>query len=263
MSSGKFLSLDSFPTLLNSESFFEKIMEEKGVGIKNLNRLILLLSMLFLYGLVMGAYHSFSQAAVSGVKVAVLFALALLICFPAFFIIQYILGSRLRLSQMISIILSGFVLMAAIMLSFVPIVIIFLLTGSNYYFLHLLHIAIFIFAGLFGMNTIIQALKYSCEKKNIYPRTGVVVFRFWVVILAFVGIQLAWNFRPFLGVRGEPFMLFGQREGNFYAAVLDSARQLILPKKDSARERQSMPLESRPLDTLSLKQFFGDSARGN
>ena len=70
------------------------------------------------------------------------------------------------------------------------------------------------------MNTIIQALKYSCEKKNIYPQTGVVVFRFWVVILAFVGIQLAWNFRPFLGDRGQPFELFRDYEGNFYTAVI-------------------------------------------
>jgi hypothetical protein len=259
----RLFSFDNFPTLLNSEAFYEKIMQEEGARTRNLNQLALLLLMLFSYGLVMGAYHSFLQAITSGVKVALLFALALLICFPAFFIIQYILGSRLRLYQMISIILSGFVLMAAIMLSFVPIVIIFLLTGSNYYFLHLLHIVIFVFAGSFGMNTIIQALKFSCEKKNVYPKTGVVVFRFWVIILAFVGIQLAWNFRPFLGVRGEPFMLFGQREGNFYAAVLDSIQQLVIPKKNPQNENDKSPIDRQPLDTLSLKRYFGDSARGN
>ena len=158
---------------------------------------------------------------------AALFTLALIICFPALFIIQFILGSRLRLLQMVSIILSGFVLTSAIMVSFSPIVIIFLLTGSNYYFLQLLHILIFVLSGAFGMKTVVDALKFSCEKKSVYPQTGVVVFRFWVVILAFVAIQLAWNLRPFLGDRGQPFALFRTYEGNFYTALIYSARQLL------------------------------------
>jgi hypothetical protein len=131
---------------------------------------------------------------------------------------------------MISIVLSGFVLTTAIMISFIPVVIIFLLTGSNYYFLQLLHILIFILSGLFGMKTIVDALKFSCEKKNVYPQIGVVIFRFWVIILVFIGIQLAWNFRPFLGDRDRPFELFRNYEGNFYAALIYSAKQLVEPK---------------------------------
>ena len=77
------------------------------------------------------------------------------------------------------------------------------------------------------MKTIIDALKFSCEKKNIYPQTGVTVFRFWVVIFVFVGIQLAWNLRPFLGDRGQPFRLFRRYEGNFYTALIYSVQQLF------------------------------------
>ena len=104
--------------------------------------------------------------------------------------------------QMIAIIQSGFMLTTAIMVSFIPIVIFFLLTGSNYYFLQLLHIGIFVVSGIFGTKTIIDALKYSCEKKGVYPRVGVDVFKFWIIILAFVGIQLAWNLRPFRWKQG-------------------------------------------------------------
>jgi hypothetical protein len=268
MGIGKLFSLENYPTLSNSEAFYEKIINEKNAGARILNQLILLSLFLFLYGIVMGAYHSALQAVTSGLKLSILFALALLICFPAFFIVQYILGSRLKPSQMVSIVLSGFVLMASIMLSFSPIVIIFLLTGSNYYFLHLLHVAIFIFAGIFGMNTIIQALKFSCENKNVYPKTGVVVFRFWVIILAFVGIQLAWNFRPFLGVRGQSFELFGHREGNFYAAMINSMTQLIHPKnptqeKDEGSNNEEQRPDTMPLDTLKFRHLFGDSPNGN
>jgi len=76
------------------------------------------------------------------------------------------------------------------------------------------------------MKTVIDALRISCEKKNIYPKTGVEVFRFWIVILAFVGIQLAWNLRPFMGDEGKPFKLFREYEGNFYTAIIYSVRQL-------------------------------------
>ena len=220
----------------------------------------------------MGSYHSFIQALTAGAKVSVLFSLALLICFPAFFIIQFILGSKLKLYQMVSIILSGFVLTTSIMVSFTPIVIIFLLTGSNYYFLQLLHISIFLLSGIFGMKTVVDALKFSCEKKNVYPQIGVVVFRFWVVILAFVGIQLAWNFRPFLGDRGQPFELFREYEGNFYTALIYSGKQLLSseneqknrPKKYNPdpydTDVQSYPFEDSTAQD-SMLQFFMDQDR--
>jgi hypothetical protein len=267
MGISRLFSFENYPTLSNSEVFFEKIVKDEKAGTRTLNQLLLLCLFLFLYGLVMGAYQSPLQAVVSGIKISTLFTVALLICFPAFFIVQYILGSKLKLHQMVSIVLSGFVLMASIMLSFTPIVIIFLLTGSNFYFLHLLHVAIFIFAGIFGMNTIVQALIYSCEKKNVYPKTGVVVFRFWVIILAFVGIQLAWNLRPFLGAKDRPFELFAHREGNFYAAMINSANQLIRPDKPIPHHNEGESLERNQanpqIDPNWLEKIPKDSANGN
>lgn len=244
-------SLDGLPSLQNTDSYFDKLMQPEGAKRRILGQVLLLVLFLLIYGFVMGAYHSFLQAVVAGAKLSLLFVLALLICFPAFFIVQFILGSRLKLFQMVSMVLSGFLLMSAIMISFVPIVVIFLLTGSNYYFLHLLHLAIMFFAGIFGMNTIVQALKYSCEKKGIYPKNGVVVFRVWVVILAFVGIQLAWSLRPFISKRGEPFEFFGEYEGNFYAAVIYAAKQLAEPEEKSPAPEALERIESLfPPDTL-------------
>jgi len=223
---GLFLS-QLFPTLQNKDEFYQRLIDEKEPFKKIIASYILMIIMSFAYGIIMGSYHSVAQAIASGIKVPVLFSIVLIICFPAFFIIQFILGSKLKLSQMISIILAGFVLSTAIMVSFTPIVVFFLLTGGNYYFLQLLHIAIFILSGIFGMKTIIDALRYSCEQHNIYPKIGVDVFKFWIVILVFVGIQLAWNLRPFLGDRNEPFKIFRDYEGNFYAALIYSVNQLI------------------------------------
>ncbi len=232
MNSIKKFNLLTFPTLQNNDSYFENILNEEYKWQELLKQYFILLVLTALYGFTMGIYHSLLQGAVSAVKLPVLFTVTIIICYPAFFIIQYILGSKLKLVQMTAIIQSGFVLTTAIMVSFIPILIFFLLTGSNYYFLQLLHIGIFIISGSFGTKTIIDALKYSCEQRGIYPRIGVDVFRFWIIILAFVGIQLAWNLRPFLGDRNEPFHMFREYEGNFYTALIYSVKQLVNDNPD-------------------------------
>ena len=131
---------------------------------------------------------------------------------------------------MLAVILSGFVMIALIMASASPIVIFFLITGDNYAFLKLLHVAIFALAGSFGMKTILDGLRFCCEKKGVYPKVGVLVFRVWMVILAFVGMQLAWNLRPFIGSRDLPFEWFRSREGNFYLAVFHAAGRVVDPR---------------------------------
>ncbi len=249
------LSFEFLPTVQNRDNYFEKITEDKKPVRRILSLYLLLNIFACLYGIVMGSFHSFLQALAAGVKVPVLFSLTLIICFPAFFIIQYVLGSKLRFVQMISIVLSGFVLTVSIMVSFAPIVIFFLLTGGNYYFLQLLHISIFILSGIFGMKSVIDALKISCEKKNIYPRTGVVVFRFWVVIMAFVGIQLAWNLRPFLGDEGKPFKLFRHYEGNFYTALIYTFEQLGGDSDKKPADNQKFDYQNTEPDSMFLFDF--------
>ena len=214
------------PSLHNNEAYFDMLAHEEQLGRRVFQMTMFFTGLTFFYGLVMGCYSGFMQALTAGVKVPVMFFLSLLVCFPAFFLLHFILGSRMRLLQMTAIILAGFVLTGAIMVSFTPIIVFFVLTGGNYHFLQLLHVGVFALAGGFGMKMVLDALKYSCEEKSIYPQTGVVVFRFWVVILAFVGIQLAWNLRPFLAERGEPYALFRKYEGNFYTAVIYSFQQL-------------------------------------
>ena len=249
---------DVFNVLHDKESFFDDIDKKQSIQLI-LHQVLIICVFGFIYGLVMGSYHSLIQALVAGVKVMFLFISSLIICFPSFYIIQQILGSKMSFKQMIIIVLSGFVLAATITLSFVPIVIFFLLTGNNYHFLQLLHVGIFIFAGIFGVRLIIDALKYACDKKNIYPQLGVTVFRVWIIILAFVGMQLSWNLRPFLSDKNEEFKLFRQYEGNFYTAIVYSVEQLLnktsTPEiKDKSQLLNPNNIEKK--DTTALNYFF-------
>jgi len=247
--------IEVFKIFQNAESYFEERNKDQSRRLI-LNQLLIICAFTFLYGIVMGSYHSFLQSIVAGLKVTFLFFSAILICFPSFYVIQQVLGSKMTLRQMVFIILSGFVLTSAIAISFAPIVILFQVTGGNYHFLQLLHVAIFIFSGIFGMRLMVEALKFACEKKDIYPHIGVNVFRIWMIILAFVGIQIAWNLRPFLCNKTEEFKLFRKYEGNFYTAIIYSVQQLVNPVNSDLDSE----VKSENHKQANIKSEFTDTA---
>jgi len=73
-----------------------------------------------------------------------------------------------------------------------------------------------------------------CEKRGVYPRKALTIMRAWAVLFAFVGIQLAWSLRPFLGDRNQPFQVFGRYQGNFYAAIIYAVNKLMHGDETSA-----------------------------
>jgi hypothetical protein len=219
--------LPIFKVFQHSEEYFEMLSDNTFSRKYVFKQILFILLFTFIYGIVMGSYNGFLQSMVTGIKIPCLIFLSLLICFPALFVIQYMIGSTLTIYQMSNIILSGFFVFSTISLSFAPIVIFFMITSDNYSFIKLLHVAIFIFSGIFAIKTITEGLTFSCEKKNIYPKLGMKIFRIWVVILAFVSSQLAWNLRPFVGSRDLPQELFRTKQSNFYVAVMQSAANLF------------------------------------
>ncbi|UCG47511.1 MAG: hypothetical protein JSU94_18750 [Phycisphaerales bacterium] len=237
MSKARLFSLQLFKDFQDKERFFNNLTSDKELSRRIVSQYVLLVMFSAVYGVVMGSYNSFAQALSSGAKVPAFLTLTLLVCFPVFFIIQFVLGSKIGFLQMLNVILCGFLMVSLIMVAFAPIVIFFLITGDNYAFIKLLHVAIFAVSGFFGAKTMIEALRHCCEKSKVYPKVGVVVFRFWVVILAFVGMQLAWNLRPFIGSRNLKFELFRQREGNFYLAVARSLRNLVEGETDNGGDK--------------------------
>jgi hypothetical protein len=48
---------------------------------------------------------------------------------------------------------------------------------------------------------------------------GMTLLYVWILLFGFVGTQLAWTLRPFFGSPGEPFGLYREIAGNFYAEI--------------------------------------------
>jgi hypothetical protein len=228
--------------LSDRERFFEEVVEGVDLGRKLRYSLATLLTLSALYGAMAGAYSGALQAISAGVKLPLLFLASFAVCFPAFFVVQVLLGSRLKLLQLAVLVAGALSLTTVLLAAFIPIPAFFLITGANYYFQHLLHIAIVFVCGLFGMYALHDGLAVVCEKRGVYPRKALTIVRVWAVIFGFVGVQMAWNLRPFLGDRNQPFQVFGRYEGNFYAAVIYSVKKLFagdttltIPASPSAR----------------------------
>ena len=213
--------------LSDRERLFAEIEAGDDLGAKLAYAAGTLTALTALYGASAGAYAGPLQAVSAAVKLPLLFLGTLAICFPAFFIVQVLAGSRLRLTQVLALVLSSLALTAILLAAAVPVSVFFLMTGANYYFLTLLHVAIVLGAGLIGMVTLHEGLAFACEQRGVYPRKAMAIMKAWAVLFAFVGIQMAWNLQPFVGDRGEPFKVFRRHEGNFYTAIVYSFGRLL------------------------------------
>jgi len=136
-----------------------------------------LLGLAAFYGLLVGFYCSLPQAVAAAIKLPLLFLATFVICFPAFYVVQILVGSRLRLLQVLVLVLSTLALTTILLAAFVPIIAFFLITGSNYYFLQLLHIVVVLVAGLLGMYVLHDGLTHVCEQHGVYPRKAMTIMR--------------------------------------------------------------------------------------
>ncbi len=63
------------------------------------------------------------------------------------------------------------------------------------------------------------------DKEGLETRMS--VLRFWLILYAFVGTQLAWTLRPFFGRPDAPFELFREMQGNFYLDIVKAFGEIF------------------------------------
>ncbi len=213
--------------LRDRRRFFLEIREGNGLAEKMRAMLISSIAFLALYGAVMGSSHSLWQALSSAAKLPLLFLSTLIVCAPTLYFFNLIFGSNQSLGQNVVLMLTAITVTAVLLLSFAPIVLFFLLTTSHYQFFKLLNVAVFTISGIVGVLFLSQgmrAVSYT-GKEGVQARRNVV--RLWILVYAFVGSQMAWTLRPFVGAPGLPFKLFRQLGGNFYANIFASIGEIL------------------------------------
>ncbi|MBI5035169.1 MAG: actin-binding WH2 domain-containing protein [Chloroflexi bacterium] len=208
--------------------FFDEIRQGKGLSEKMRAMFISSIVFLALYGAVMGSTHSLWQALSSGFKLPLLFLATLIVCAPTLYFFNLIFGSNQSLSQNVALMLTAITVTAVVLLSFAPIVLFFLLTSSNYQFFKLLNVGVFTVAGIVGVIFLIQGMSLvSASGGSDGARARQIVVQLWIVVYAFVGSQVAWTLRPFVGAPSMKFELFRQLGGNFYTNIVASIGEIL------------------------------------
>ena len=214
--------------LRDRTAFFDEIRDNVALRQKIPAMLLSCITFFAIYGIVMGASHSFQQALSSAVKLPILFIVTLIICTPSLYFFNLLFGSRQTLPQSIALILTAMTTTSVLLLSFAPVTFFFLITTNQYQFFKLLNVAFFAIAGAMGVLFLWQG-KRTLEQADSKESAGSrrIIFLMWIALYAFVGSQMAWTISPFMGDPKMPFILIAQRGGNFYTDVINSLRVLL------------------------------------
>lgn len=177
-----------------------------------------------IYGLALGFFAGGWQIPASGFKMPVLILLSLLICLPALFTFNVILGSKLSFLQCAAVLSMSAYLTATILASFGPILLFFAISAGGHDFISVLNLAMCAIAGFFGVTWIWRAMKSMAD--NGGPEANLAILRIWILIYGFVGAQMSWILRPFIG-DPDRFALFRKIQSNFFAAVWNLVGQIL------------------------------------
>lgn len=117
---------------------------------------------------------------------------------------------------------------SVLLLAMAPITLFFLLTTSQYQFFKLLNVGVFIIAGVSGVVFLAQGMRIVTSNDDVEgARARRWVLWLWMIVYAFVGSQLAWTIRPFVGAPSIEFELFRQLGGNFYTNIFASLGEVL------------------------------------
>jgi hypothetical protein len=187
-----------------------------------LQSLFLALAGSALFGLWTGLYAMTApQFLASLLKAPLLLVGTTAICFPSFFVVQYVLAPR-ALSLRSAALLQASTL-AIIASTWVVVALpcsLFIASAQNYAATKLLVTLVAGFGGIIGLGWFVRGFRGASSAEG---QPGRVMFLLpYCVLFALVGTQLAWSLRPFLGSPSQEFTLFRTLGGNLFESLLAS-----------------------------------------
>ncbi len=175
----------------------------------------------FLYGAVMGTYSGlaagrFHQLLYSGLKVPLLLLVTFLLCLPNFFVINTIAGLREDFGHALRALIGTQSCITVVLAGLSPLTVVWYLSSGDY------RLALLFNALMFG---IASAAAQVVVRRYYGPlirrsRRHRQLLRVWFVLYTFVGIQMAWVLRPFIGDPDQPVAFFrAEAWGNAYVVL--------------------------------------------
>ncbi len=186
------------------------------------------------YGAVMGSYGAVVgrrnwneqcvQMLYSACKVPTLVIMTCAITLPSFFIINTLLGMRDDFHLAVRAIITTQVALAIILCSLAPLTLFFYVSGDQY------DSAVMFNAAMFGVASIAAQVFLRRHYRELIQHNArhAYMIWMWIVLYAFVGIQMGWVLRPFIGYPGAPIQFFRDEVwDNAYVVVLSTLWDIL------------------------------------
>jgi hypothetical protein len=166
------------------------------------------------YGAFMGSFHLDSAERLllvmySALKVPLLLFATSVLCLPGFFVLNTVLALREDFRAALRAILAGQAALSVVLASLAPVTRVWYFSVESYRAALLFNAGVFTAAALAGQVVMLRFYR-PLIRRNRNHRIMLVA---WLVLYAFVGMQMGWMFRPFIGspsikvafFREEPF----------------------------------------------------------
>ncbi|MGB7158091.1 MAG: hypothetical protein WBD40_08495 [Tepidisphaeraceae bacterium] len=184
----------------------------------------------FAYGAVMGTYAGpgggprVAQMVFSATKVPLLLLVTFVISLPSFFVLNTLLGVRDDFAEAVRALVATQAALTIILASLAPITAFWYASVDGYRHAILFNAAMFGVAS-FAAQFLLRRLYRPLIERNLKHR---LLLRAWLVVFAFVGIQMGWVLRPFIGNPAMPTRFFREGAwGNAYVEVAIMIREVF------------------------------------
>lgn len=154
------------------------------------------------YGCSMGITRGGFPAAISALKLPLLYTLTLAVCLPCFYVLNSIFGPGLHIRSCLRLLLLAVSANAVALLSYAPVSFFFSFTtstatDSGYRFMLLMHVAVFAVAGALSVGIIAMIFRQAALLRRVPLRPA--FFSVFALVYGIVGMQMAWVLRPWVG----------------------------------------------------------------
>ena len=174
------------------------------------------------YGALMGTFCGYDepvrplQSLYSATKVPLLLILTFCLALPSFYVLNMLMGLAGDFAQVLRALLATQAGLTVVLASLAPFTLLFYASTTNYDAAILFNALMFAIASLAGQR-LLKRFYAPLIARDPRHRTMV---RVWILLYAFVGIQMGWVLRPFIGDPDKPTTFFRQGAwGNAYVEV--------------------------------------------
>ena len=174
-----------------------------------------------LYGAAMGTFGGIGgdrlwQVVYSALKVPLLLLVTFLIGLPSFFVLNTLFGLRRDFAEALRALVAAQAGLAIVLASLAPFTLVWYASSADYSAALRFNGLMFAVASFSGQR-LLWAYYRPLIRRNIRHRR---MLWTWLAIYIFVGIQMAWVLRPFVGDPGVPVQFFREQSwGNAYEVV--------------------------------------------